>query len=70
MPSSGKRDSAIRRLLDALRRRFRKKSPPAPEDPFAYQMAPLRRGPSGRSGAAVAEIEEDSYNSFPPRHTP
>jgi len=30
-------------------------------------MAPVRRGPTGRSGAAVAEIEDDSYRSFPPR---
>jgi len=31
-------------------------------------MAPLRRGPKSRSGAAaVAEPEEDSFRAFPPR---
>jgi hypothetical protein len=27
----------------------------------------VRRGPKGRSGAAVAEIEEESFRSFLPR---
>jgi len=39
-----------------------------PGDPYADRMAPLRRGPKGRSGAAaVAEPEEDSFRAFPPR---
>jgi len=42
--------------------------PAAPGDSYAYVMAPVRRGPKGRSGAAVAEIEEDSFRSFRPRH--
>jgi hypothetical protein len=58
--------SLVRRIEDAIRRLLgREPSPPA--DPYAYAMAPLRRGPSGRSGAAVAEIEDDSFESFPPR---
>jgi hypothetical protein len=50
----------------ALRILGRKPSPP-PADPYAYRMAPVRRGPKGRSGAAIAEIEDDSHRSFPPR---
>ena len=55
------------RVRDYLRRLLGKKPPPAPEDPYAYRMAPLKRGPKGRSGAAVAELEDDSYRAFPPR---
>ena len=61
---------SLRRLFGGAReyyRRLRKKRSPPPADPYAYTMAPLRRGPKGRSGAAVAEIEEDSFQSFPPR---
>lgn len=54
-------------VKDWLRRLVRRKSPPPPSEPYAERMAPLRRGPRGRSGAAVAEPEEDSYRSYPPR---
>jgi hypothetical protein len=71
MPDAGKKRSRARAMLDFLRlvakKAFGKKPPPQPGDPYAYQMAPLRRGPKGRSGAAVAEPEEDSYRAFPPR---
>ena len=63
----GKR-SRFKAMLDFLKRLLGKKPAP-PSDPYAYAMAPIRRGPTGRSGAAVAEIEEDSYRSFPPRRT-
>jgi hypothetical protein len=53
-------------MLDFLKRMLRKR-PAQPGDPYAYVMAPVRRGPKGRSGAAVAEIEDDSFRSFPPR---
>jgi hypothetical protein len=74
MPDAGKKRSRTRSVLDFLRRLlakkpFGKKPPPQPEDPYAYRMAPVRRGPKGRSGAAVAEIEDDSYRAFPPRRT-
>lgn len=59
--------SLTQRLRDAIRRLLGKEPSPPPTDPYAYAMAPLRRGPKGRSGAAVAEIEEDSYRAFPPR---
>jgi hypothetical protein len=62
----------LKRLQEAIRRLLGKKpspSSPPPGDPYAYVMAPVRRGPKGRSGAAVAEIEEDSYRSFPPRRS-
>jgi len=58
--------SRFRMALDFMKRLLGKTTAP-PGDPYAYVMAPVRRGPRGRSGAAVAEIEEDSYKSFPPR---
>jgi hypothetical protein len=67
MRDSGNKRSRIRIALDFLRRLLGKKQPPQPGDPYAYRMAPVRRGPKGRSGAAVAELEEDSYRAFPPR---
>ena len=60
--------SKFRSVLDFLKRLLGKKPAP-PGDPYAYAMAPLRRGPKGRSGAAVAEIEEDGYQSYPPRRS-
>jgi len=68
MPDAGDKGSRFQPVLDFLRRRFGKKPAP-PADPYAYVPAPLRRGPKGRSGAAVAEIEDDSYQSFPPRRS-
>jgi hypothetical protein len=68
MPNSGKERSRLRALMDSLLRLFGKKPPQTPGDPYAYEMAPVRRGPTGRSGAAaVAEPEDDSYRAFPPR---
>lgn len=58
--------SRFRSIIDRLLRLFRRKPAP-PLDPHAYVMAPVRRGPKGRSGAAVAEIEDDSSQSYPPR---
>ena len=46
-----------RRLLDRLKLLVRRK--PEPEDPYAYRTAPLRRPPHGKSGAAVAELDEE-----------
>lgn len=61
-----KKGSRFAAALEFLKRLLRKK-PAAPGDPYAYVMAPVGRGPKGRSGAAVAEIEDDSFRSFPPR---
>ena len=58
--------SLMKRLKDLARRMLGREPSPPPADPYAYSMAPVRRGPKGRSGAAVAEIEDDSYRSFPP----
>jgi hypothetical protein len=58
--------SRFRIVIDFLKRLLGKK-PTQPGDPYAYVMAPVRRGPKGRSGTAVAEIEDDSFESFPPR---
>jgi hypothetical protein len=63
-----KNHSLMKKLEDAIRRLLRQQ-PPQPEDPYAYVMAPVGTGPKGRSGAAVAEIEDDSYRSFPPRQS-
>lgn len=62
-----KRSPLASRLWNRMRRLFGGKPNPPPGDPYAYSMAPLRRGPRGRSGAAVAEPEDDSYRAFPPR---
>jgi hypothetical protein len=59
--------SLIKRFKDLARRLLGSEPSPPPADPYAYSMAPVRRGPKGRSGAAVAEVEDDSYRSFPPR---
>jgi hypothetical protein len=56
-----------KRIEDAIRRLLRKKESPPEGDPYAYVGALLRRGPKGRSGAALAEIEDDSFRSHPPR---
>jgi hypothetical protein len=45
--------------------RIRKK--PQPPHPDANRLAPVRRGPKGRSGAAVAEPEDYSFESLYPR---
>jgi hypothetical protein len=49
--------SYLRRLLAQLKLLFRPK--PEPEDPYAYRTAPLRHPPHGRSGSAVAELDEE-----------
>jgi hypothetical protein len=69
MEDRGKRPSRLRALLASLRRLLRreKEPPQAPGDPYAYRMAPVRRGPKGRSGAAIAEPEDDSYRDYTPR---
>jgi len=66
MADAREKPSGFRLVLDFWKRLLGRK-PAAPGDPYAYVMAPLRRGPKGRSGAAVAEIEDDSFHSFPPR---
>jgi hypothetical protein len=68
MHDSGEKRSRFRVVLDFLKRLLGRKPTSPPGDPYAYTMAPVRRGPKGRSGAAVAEIEEDSFQSFPPRN--
>jgi hypothetical protein len=56
--------SRLRDLLDRVRRWWNRE-PDFPGDPFAYRMAPLRRGPKGRSSAAaVAEPDEEIGTSF------
>jgi len=60
------KNSKFRAVLDYLKRLLGRRPAP-PRDPYAYVMAPVRRGPKGRSGAAVAGIEDDSFRSFPPR---
>ena len=66
MANAGETRTRLRVVLDFLRRMFGKKPAP-PGDPYSNVPAHLRHGPKGRSGAAVAEIEADSYRAFPPR---
>jgi hypothetical protein len=66
MPDAGEKSSRFKVFLDFLKRLLGIKPAP-PGDPYAYAMARLRRGPKGRSGAAVAEIEDDSFQGFAPR---
>ena len=66
MQDAREKRSSFGIVLEFLKRLLGRK-PAAPGDPYAYVMAPIRRGPRGRSGAAVAEIEDDSFRSFPPR---
>ena len=67
MADDATKRSRFRMVLDFMNRLLGKKPSAPPGDPYAYVMAPVNRGPKGRSGAAVAEIEDDSFNSFPPR---
>ena len=62
-----KKRSRLQMALDFLKRLLSRKPTSPPGDPYAYAMAPVSRGPKGRSGAAVADIEEDSCRSYPPR---
>ncbi len=57
MKNKSRAPSYMKRLLERLKRMFRRK--PEPEDPYAYRTAPLQRPPKGRSGAAVAELDEE-----------
>jgi hypothetical protein len=66
MRDASEKRSRFRAALDFLKRLLGR-DPAAPGDPYGYVTAPLRRGPKGRSGAAVAEIQDDSFRSFPPR---
>ena len=65
MSGGGGRRSRLKVMVDFLKRLLGT-NPAAPGDPYAYVMAPVRRGPKGRSGAAVAEIEDDSHPGYPP----
>jgi hypothetical protein len=48
----------IRELLNRIERFFKRK-PDAPEDPYAYVMAPKKPRPPYRGAAAVAEWPEE-----------
>ena len=67
MVDDANKRSRFRMMLDFMKHLLGKKPSAPPGDPYAYVMAPVNRGPKGRSGAAVAEIEDDSFRSFPPR---
>jgi hypothetical protein len=62
MKQTPKSSSYLQRLMERLRRMFRRRPEAEPEDPYAYKMAPIRRPPRGRSGVAVVEIEDDTRN--------
>ena len=50
--------SRLRRLLEKVRRWWRRE-PESPGDPYAYRMVPVRRGPKGKSGAAAVAEPDD-----------
>jgi hypothetical protein len=56
-PKKSQSRSYWKKLLDRLKQLFRPKH--EPEDPYAYRTAPLRHPPHGRSGSAVAELDEE-----------
>ena len=66
MADAGNKRSRFQMMLDFMKRLLGKKPSAPPGDPYAYVMAHVNRGPKGRSGAAVAEIEDDSYRAYPP----
>lgn len=55
------RHSETRRFREMLNRikRFFRREPDAPEDPYAYVTAPKKPRPPYRSAAAVADRPED-----------
>jgi hypothetical protein len=62
------RRSLFRALREFLRRIAGEKREPG--DPYSNRLAPLRGGPSHRSGAAaVAEPDENEHGFFPPRRS-
>ena len=65
MGVGGEKRTRFEAMVDFLKRLLGRR-PAAPGDPYAYVMAPVRRGPKGRSGAAVAEMEDDSYPNYAP----
>ena len=67
MGNDKKKRSMLDELREAVRQLLRKKEKPPEGDPYANVTAPLLRGPKGRSGAAAAEIEEDSFRNFSSR---
>jgi len=66
MAKDFERPSRFKAALEFLKRLLGMR-PAQPGDPYAYVMAPVRRGPKGRSGAAVAEIEDGTFRTFMPR---
>ena len=66
MKKDRSRRSALQILRNFFRRLFRRK-PKSPGDPYADILVPVRSGPKGRSGAAVAEPEDDTFRIFPRR---
>ena len=48
----------FRRLLEKVRR-WSRREPEIPADPFADHMAPIRRGPKEKSGAAAVAAPDE-----------
>jgi hypothetical protein len=59
------RRSLFSSLIEALRRLLGQK--PEPGDPYAERLAPIRRGPKGKSGAAAVAEPEEEHGFYPPR---
>lgn len=65
--TEGEEKTLRNRMIEFARRFLEGRQGPPPVDPYSSVPAPLRRGPKDRSGAAVAEIEDNEDRSFPPR---
>jgi hypothetical protein len=52
------KNSRLRKWLNSIKRFF-KREPDVPEDPYAYVTAPKKPRPTYRSAAAVADRPED-----------
>jgi hypothetical protein len=59
-PSDHSRLRELFRRLTGWIRRSPRKEPEPPVDPYSYVTAPKKPRPSTRSGAAVAELPEES----------
>lgn len=64
MPQLRRGPSLLQRLRE-MWRHIRRRKPPA--DPYADRLVDVPVRPKGRSGAAVAELDEGEDFYFPPR---
>jgi hypothetical protein len=69
MHEASDKRSRTQLVLNFLRQIIDRNPTSPPGDPYSYVTVPLRRGPSSRGGSAVADIDGDSFDTFPPRRS-